>query len=505
MRQNSPNIIVIFTDDQGYGQLKTFSDCFSPATLNPMGPTERYSCDVERAVAAAKKAMPNLDALAEGGVRFTHAYAASPLCGPSRVALMTGIYPQRYGVYCNIDLDEGLTDEATLLPALLKQKGYKNGMIGKWHIGKTTTEKLPIKTRDHHKNAINGCIKAHNPINRGFDYYFGFNVAGTNYYNSVDLFRNYSHTEAKGYLTEQFTYEALSFIEKNKTQPFFLCLAYNAPHVPLHEYAPLKYLERFDTGNLQVDNYYAYLAAVDDGIGEVVEKLKKLGIYKDTFIFFASDNGAVIDSPQPANGSFKGFKGQLWQGGIRVPMIAHWSGVMPENKTFEHPVSVMDIMPTALSAADIKITEKIHIDGVNLLPFLQGEKNEWSGRYLFFAGPQVLHWAEESKEFWKQDYQYIRYKRKTKPRRKFKYNNAAVWWAVRYGKWLLWYDVQENKYILNNVPGKGIEKRNLAYQYPQVVKRLTKRYGEWIQQMKKPEVWAEEKWKKLLTADASFI
>ena len=492
-----PNIIIICTDDQGYGQLSVFRDQFTDKELNPEAATKRYTCNIEKAMEAAGKATPNIGLLASEGIRFTDAYTASPLCGPSRAALLTSRYPQRYGIYCNADINDGLPVSETILAELLKKEGYKNAMIGKWHLGKRTIEKLPVQTRDYHKNSITGCIKEHHPLNRGFHYYFGFNSSGTTYYDSPSLFRNFEQVKAKEYITDEFTSEAVSFIQQNKENPFFLYLAYSAPHIPLEEEAPGKYLKRFSTGNKEVDNYYASIAAVDDGIGAIMAELKKQILDDNTIIFFLSDNGSVVDAPLPLNGPFRGYKGQLWQGGCRIPMIMRFPKNFIKNRTYKNPVSAMDIMPTALAAAGCAVPDVLQLDGVNLIPFLDEKENNVPHKNLFWAGPNGLHWGEENKLFWEQYHDYIIGKNEKAPKSEYSDNSPGIT-GVRSGAYMLRYLSDRKKYQLFNIDIDPAERHNVAESNQELVKKLKEEYTPWIRNMKKPNKWDENLWRCLM-------
>src|SRR5690554_295790 len=290
-----PNVILIVTDDLGYGQVGAYVERWNDNDSGIL-PT-RYWIDSVAGEQMAKSAMPNLDKLAAEGVRFTSGFVSSPTCGPSRATLMTGRYSQRFGIYNNDDVSMGVPADEPFFASVFQKNGYATAAIGKWHLGKVEAEKLPVQTRDYHANKIYRCQKEQHPNNKGFDYYFGFNGSGTTYYNSPSLYRNEDNVKAEGYITEEFTREAIGFINKNIENPFFLYLAYNAPHIPLHEPAPEKYLKRFNSRNPHANNYYASLAAVDDGIGEITNLLDNKGLRDNTIIVFLSDNGAVADSP----------------------------------------------------------------------------------------------------------------------------------------------------------------------------------------------------------------
>ena len=487
-----PNILVIMTDDQGYGQLEFAPGGFDSGFLSKKFATERYKCDAVKAMQAAKKAMPNISMLANKGVCFTEGFVASPVCAPSRAAFLTARYPARYGIYDNPDVWNGVDTDEVFLSKKLQEAGYRTAMIGKWHLGKSNTQKVKTESRDYHMKGRHYCIKKHHPLTRGYDYYYGFNSSGAAYYDSPDIFRNYDNVKAPGYLTNNFTNEAVKFIAESKDKPFFVTLAYNAPHIPLEQRAPEKY-QRFNTGNPEVDNYYATLAAVDDGVGRIIAELKKQNKFDNTLIFYFSDNGAVIDSPEPANGYFKGFKGLTFQGGVHVPMIACWPDKLEKGGKYKKNVSSMDIMPTCLTAAGIEVPG--NLDGKDLLPYLTGETQNKPHEYLFWAGPRLYHWSADNAGFWSQYYKWITFKSDKKASKKKKKGPAS--WTVLAGKWMLQADAEEEKFELFNIEKDPGETTDVSVQHPDVVKRLSAAFADWIKDKTPPQKWGKAKWQKL--------
>ncbi len=482
------NIIVVLVDDQGFGQLPVYSDDYPDEMLFLTKNTERYKCDEQRAKAAAEACMPNLNKLAGNGVTFMNAHVTSPVCGPSRAALMTGRYQQRFGVYDNCDLAQaGVPLSETMLPARLQKEGYRTAMIGKWHLGKTTKTPLPVQTHDYHKNATIGCIPEHNPINRGFDHYFGFNSSGTTYYDSPSLFRGLENVKAEGYATDEFTDDAVRFIEESGDNPFFVYLAYSAPHIPLEVSAPEKY-QRFDTGNREVDNYYATLAAVDDGLGKIIATLEQKGQLDNTLVFYLSDNGAVIDSPQPMNGPFRGNKGNFHLGGMQVPMVAHWPGKLAPAK-YEPRVASIDVMPTALAAAGVELPG--NLDGIPMFG-----KTADSHETLFWAGPEIMHWSEDSKEFWRDYWEYVTERTDDAPTSPLKAGDAS--WAVMKGPWLLRCNEVTGMIELFNIQDDVGEQTEVAARHPEVVESLRNDYKQWASGLGKPLVWSQTQYNRLV-------
>ena len=322
-----PNIIVILSDDQGYGEV----GCYG-----------------------GKIPTPHLDSLAKQGVRLTQFYVSTPLCSPTRSSLMSGKYPQRTGVTRLVQPEDdnsyGLPTSIVSLPECLRAAGYKTGMVGKWHLG------FGSKLR---------------PCARGFDEYYGFLCGAADYFEHTKanpphdkyMYKNDEPFDEKGYLTDLFTREAVSFINRSAggKKPFFLYLPYNAVHVPNE--APEEWVKKCDG-----DVHGAMLACMDDGIGKVMEALKDKGIEDDTLVIFFSDNG----SPMPElNGGLRGKKSLLYEGGIRVPFIARRPGHIPAGKVIDEPMISMDIYATVAAAAGAKAPKDI--DGRDCAKVLAGK------------------------------------------------------------------------------------------------------------------------------------
>ena len=353
-----PNVIVILTDDQGY------------ADLGVQGMVE----DVRT---------PNIDRLAEQGARFTSGYVAAPVCGPSRAGLLSGQYQEQFGVYDNADLP--FEYHGTPLPARLRASGYRTGMVGKLH--------LPI-------NGDNG----DNPRAWGFDEFFmkhgQFQLVPKRHFvtHALDgeVFPDGKWMDVEGYRTEIHTAAALRFIERNKDQPFFLYLAYFAPHTPLE--APRKYLDRFPEAKPEARRYaLAMISAIDDGVGQIMDELKTLHLDQNTLVFFASDNGAPLkcrDQNLPVsqlkfeewNGSLNtpmtGEKIMLTEGGIHIPFLACWPGTIPPGQVVDEPVVTLDIAATTTAATG---SDTKNLDGIDLLPLLTGQTEKLSRKTLFWA------------------------------------------------------------------------------------------------------------------------
>jgi len=347
VKKVTPNVIVIMTDDLGYVDVG-----FNGSEDIPT---------------------PNIDRIAQKGVKFTNGYTPYSVCSPSRAGFVTGRYQQRFGYERNAqyrpnDFNMGLPQTEKTIPEIIGQVGYTSGVIGKWHLGA------------HISN---------HPLNRGFDFFYGHLGGGHRYfpeeltiedsYSINDeplsyktwIMRDHKPEKTDEYLTDEFSNEAVTFIEKNKEGPFFLYLAYNAPHGPLQ--ATQKYLDRFDhVGDKKRKTYAAMVSAVDDGVGRLLDKLEALDIDKKTLVFFLSDNGG----PEPKNGSNNGplreGKSSIYEGGNRIPFAMQWTGEIAPME-YEYPVSSMDILPTIAELTQAPIMKDKPLDGVNIIPYLKGE------------------------------------------------------------------------------------------------------------------------------------
>jgi arylsulfatase A-like enzyme len=406
-----PNIIVIVADDQGYAEL----GC--------------YGCkDVPT---------PNIDRLAGSGVRMTDGYVSCPVCSPTRAGIMTGRYQQRFGHEFNpqearsAPLDFGLPLTEVTLANRLKAAGYATGIVGKWHLG--------YAPRFH-------------PLQRGFDEYFGF-LGGASAYLDGDgerpqepILRGTKRVKEPEYLTDAFTREAIDFIERHKQQPFFLYLAYNAVHGPLQ--ATPKYLDRFnDIGDKKRHTFAGMLSALDDGVGAVIGKLAEAGLESNTLIFYVSDNGGPTPVTTSSNAPLRGYKGQVLEGGIRTPAMIRWKGRLPAGKVYSQPVISLDIVPTAVAAAGIKLTEADKLDGVNLLPYLTDENTQPPHDALFWRYGEQM--------------------------------------AVRKGQWKL-IKVAGKPVELYDLASDIGEVHNLAKQTPKMVEQLQAALRQWDAQLAKP-------------------
>ena len=341
------NVIIIVADDQGYHDLGV-----------------QGAKDIKT---------PNIDALAAGGVRFTQGYVTCPVCSPSRAGLLTGRYQEHFGHEFNPGPEAaenfGLPTDQKTLANYMKEAGYATGAIGKWHLG----------SREDCR-----------PNRRGFDEYFGF-LGGAHSYIPLPparrargpIYRNNQQVDPPPYLTYAFNEEAVSFIDRHKDQPFFLYLAYNAIHTPLQP-APGKEDKFAGIMDPKRHAMATMLAALDEGVGAIQERLKQLQLEDNTFVFYMSDNGGPTYGNSSLNTPLRGFKGETLEGGIRVPMIARWPGHLPQGTTYDKPVISLDVLPTVLSISGLKASTTTTLDGLNLLPYLAGKNSARPHEQLFW-------------------------------------------------------------------------------------------------------------------------
>ncbi len=380
------NVLFILLDDLGLAHSTVHSE--DAVAISRGFQHAEFTILPEAGKIAATASMPNLTRLADVSVRMSHAFAASPVCGPSRLAIMTARYPQRFGVYDNFDTRQPIAAEY-FLSKKFQKAGYRTAIVGKWHLGRYI-ENFKTGRKGYGHEISLGCHPEDTPLQRGFDHYFGFNPSGTAYWNSPSLYRQEERVEVDGYLTDVFSDEAVRIVSEESESPFFLYLSYSAPHTP-YDSAPEHYRSRFNTGNPQADNFYGMMAAVDDGIGRILDALKKSGQWDRTLIVFTSDNGGVSNSPLPRNGVLKGYKGMFYPGGVQVPMFIRLPGGASKT-SYDYPVSLMDVLPTCLGAAGIRVPDGL--DGVNLLPYVIGSDKGLPHEALFWAGPFNPQWAE---------------------------------------------------------------------------------------------------------------
>lgn len=460
-----PNIVILLADDLGFHDL----------SLNGNDVIDTY----------------HIDRLAQGGINCTRGYVTSSVCAPSRAGLITGRYQQRFGFVnqigeryprnrlenyvatyllnsdpWNIQLmkgtprkkdkhDQGLPPAEITLAALLKKYGYATGAIGKWHLGSNKLAK---------------------PCNRGFDYHYGFYSSHSLYApehskdivdfrNTADwtdqhiwkgrrngdcaIVRNDTIVKECCYLTHRLEEEAVGFIERNKSRPFFLYVPFSAPHTPYQ--APKDYYDEFS----HVDDpakriYLAMVAALDDAVGAIDETIDRLGLAENTLIFFLSDNGAAAYTHAVDNAPLKGGKVTSFEGGLRIPFIVKWKGHLPAGMEYHQNVSSLDIFATAAAAAGIPLPPDRVYDGVNLLPFLKGTTKE--------IPHQALYWKSGA-------------------------NNIIL-----ANGWKLLFDDKWGQEMLYHLDQDPFETTNLTRQFPERVIELKARHKSWSDNFP-PALW----------------
>jgi arylsulfatase A len=343
-QKNPPNVIVILSDDLGYGDLGSYGS----ETIKT----------------------PKLDRMADEGVRLTNAYSSSSNCTPSRAGLLTGRYPVRTGMAHQVLFVEdthGLPLEEVTIAEILKPKGYQTAIIGKWHLGHTPE---------------------HWPNNHGFDYYYGLPYSNNQF--PLALYRNRQKIEepvVQGTLTERYTQETIQFIERHQDKPFFIFLAHTAPHVPLFV------SEKFE-GRSRAALYGDVVETLDWSTGEILASLDRLGLEKNTLVIFTSDNGPYQGG---STAGLRGTKGTPWEGGYRVPFIARWPGQIPSGTSNDSISMNIDILPTISAITGAELPDDLVIDGKNLMPVLRGKQQVVHEKLYFFADEQIAavrtqHW-----------------------------------------------------------------------------------------------------------------
>lgn len=342
--RTKPNVLLIVADDLGYADVG-FQGCKDIPT-------------------------PQLDALAASGIVCANGYVSHPFCSPTRAGLLTGRYQQRFGhennpAWLPNDPTVGLPLDQSTIADVLKAEGYDTGAVGKWHLG---------------------AHRSFHPNRRGFDTYFGLLGGGHQYFDHnkfltepqkarqeyfIPLVRNESPVEESAYLTDAIGREAAAFVSAPRERPFFLYLAFNAPHTPLQ--APAKYLELVKgIRDQKLRTYGAMVAGMDAAVGEVMAALKRGGLEQNTLVFFFSDNGGPVNVTNCRNTPLRGQKGSVLEGGIRVPFVVSWPAVLKPGR-FDPPVSSLDVLPTAATVAGAPSMATEKRDGMDLIPFLRGK------------------------------------------------------------------------------------------------------------------------------------
>lgn len=482
-KQNAPNVVVIVTDDLGKYEVSAYG--------------------------AEHISTPNIDRLGAEGVIFNEGYVTAPTCAPSRCGIMTGRVQNRYGFETQIMefyptnmmeylsgkyfvntgdfvveskphfpaewqvVKQGVPPTEITLGERMKAMGYKTGIVGKWHLG----------------------ISKHNlPMNRGFDYQYGFNGASSLYtaernwshiinyehqsfstqyqwnmgrYGEAAIFENGKEIREEKYLTYAIRDKAIQYIEDNKEEPFFLYCAFNAPHIPFQ--APVDYYCKYE--HIEDDNkrvYYAMISCLDDAVGEVHQKLKDLGLEENTIIYLISDNGGATYTHATDNGPLKGGKLTQFEGGINVPFMMKWKGVIEPGLRYDNPVSSTDIFTTTVLNTGGTMPTDREYDGVNLLPYVLGENQDEPHEQLFWRADHI--------------------------------------WAVRDGDYKLILSVRDGWAELYNIKTDKSEQINLKSEMPEMYEKLFELHQKW-QDEKLPEkpMWPRIMDKKFLIDGNEYL
>ncbi|SHH37503.1 Arylsulfatase A [Chryseolinea serpens] len=461
--ERPPNIIILVADDLG----KTDIPLYGPTPVKT----------------------PYLDSLAATGVKFTEGYVTASICSPSRAGLLTGRYQQRFGhetqpvnryihnylerSLANTFIDrqqlefadltktptaesiakQGLPLQEITLADLLKHNGYATGIIGKWHLG---------------------AAESFQPLNRGFDYHYGFYEAFSWYADTTDhdfvnvrnrgimdshvwefgregdalIRRNNEILDEKEYLTYKIAGEAINFIDQKKDKPFFLYVPFNAPHTPFQ--APKNDVAKLEAQGIDRRKavYYAMIEDLDNAIGAILKKVKASGLEENTLIYFISDNGGATYTGATDNAPLKGGKMSLYEGGINVPFIVRWKGHLPAGKVYDKPVSSLDIFTTSAAAAHAELPPGREYDGVNLVPYLTQTDS--------VVPHETLFWRAGANK------------------------------AVRKGDWKLVINRYDNITALYNLATDKSERNNVAGANPAKVKELESALADWEKKLVHP-------------------
>ena len=416
---STPNVIVIMTDDMGYGD------------IGPYGVTDTRT--------------PHLDRLAREGVRLTDAYANGANCSPTRAAFITGRYQQRVGFESPLDSvhdhARGLAVTGASLPARLKSRGYATGLVGKWHLG---------------------FEPAFGPNAHGFDEFFGVLSGAVDFYShrrgdgTPDLYENTTPVTAPGYLTDEITDRSVAFLERHAGAPFFLTVSYTAPHWPFQPpdrrpADPTAVPSPAQTSDFRLrqwpgdpvpatrDDYVRMVERADAGVGQILEALDRLDLARGTLVIFTNDNGGEWLS---RNDPLAARKSTLWEGGIRVPLIARWPGRLPAGATSAQVAITMDLTASILAVAGVPPDGRYPLDGIDILPLLEADAP-----------------LEERRLFWRIA------------------TRTAQQKAVRDGQWKLLLDGE--RALLFDLAADPGEKHDLAAGHPERVRLLKAAIADW--------------------------
>jgi arylsulfatase A-like enzyme len=413
-----PNILILYADDLGYANL---------------------------GVTGGEVKTPHIDSLAAGGVRFTNGYVSGCVCSPSRAGLLTGRYQQRFGFDANAEGERksdraprGIDLKETTFEQRLKAAGYATGLVGKWNLGGR---------------------EGYRPLERGFDEFYGLlphGIGKGNRDEEVTVYRGTQPVATPEDHTIAFGQEGQAFIERHRERPWFLYMAFTAVHAP--QVSPEAYLKKFESiADKRKRAYYAMISLLDDTIGSLLATLRKHQLEENTLIFFASDNGGPLNG-HVDNGPYSGGKWSLWEGGIRSPLMIQWKGRIAGGRQLPQMVNQLDWLPTALAAAEVPIDSAWRLDGVNLLPLLEGKSAA--------APHEALFWR------------------------------FGVQYAVRRGDWKLLKPSIDDAPKLFNLAADPGEENDLTAQQPQLARELQALWDQWNAGNEPPR-WQDDRWNGL--------
>lgn len=424
-RAHQPNFIIILADDLGF------------ADLSMNGSTQIST--------------PHIDALAKSGVTATQGYVSSAVCSPSRAGLLTGINQVEFGYDNNLahhtpGFDPemaGLPTSVKTIATRLRDQGYVTGLVGKWHLGN--------KPQFH-------------PLNRGFDEFWGYLSGGHDYFitevgdegRMAPIICNYKTPQQITYITDNKGDECVDFIKKHNNEPFFLYASFNAPHAPMQATEEdLNQYAHIADPNRRI--YAAMVHRLDVNVGKIMDAISSEGLAKNTFVVFLSDNGGPTDQNFSCNAPYSGQKGILLEGGIHVPFVLSWPGVLPSGATYDQPISALDLAPTFMKLAGETATPTVY-SGVDLLPYLTQKMGKNKPH-------EALQW---------------------------KFTISA---AIREGDWKL-IRVPDRLPMLYHLPSDVAETNNLALKELQITNRLMKKIGTWEVELPHPLFFEGAEWKK---------
>jgi arylsulfatase A len=417
-----PNVIVIYTDDQGY------------ADMNIYGSKDLYT--------------PNMDALARSGVRFTQFYSASPICSPSRASLLTGRYPQRAGLPMMASSKEGVAGmpgSQYTMGELFKDAGYRTAHIGKWHVGYTKDTEPNAQGFDYSYGFMGGCID-------NYSHYFYWEGP-----NRHDLWKNGEEIYEPGkFFADLMVEQAGQFMKENKDKPFFMYWAINNPHYPLQ--GKKKWLDYYKNLPSPRDKYAASISTMDENIGDLLKKLDELGLRENTIIVFQSDQGFSTEERTFGGGGsagvYRGSKFSLFEGGVRVPAIISWQKHIPVNQVRTQVATNIDWYPTLAEYCHIKLPAR-KLDGQSLVPIINSETAKTTHSQFNWqsgGGKDNPQWSVLDGD-WKLIHSPFEAKKE---------------------------ELNSQNYFLVNLKEDPSEKNNVADKHPDIVQRLEALHKAWI-------------------------